>query len=296
MGKEIKVLKASLPGSTRKNENEVEDLLDHYQNYYWVIDGAGITKNKYTNFASDVCWFVYNINSNLKCFLKKNFDFTTSIKKSIVKTKERYHKILKEKNIDIPSNQYPSACISAVKIDTKNTFFYTLGDCSILYKQKNDKIFEIYDNRVDFFDEASCKIIKKQKENNPNISISELRPYLKKTKKRQLEMKNKKGGYFVISDDPLVVKEFLKIKVKTKKINSILLMSDGLNCSYKKYKIFTKKELLNSIEKKNSLKYAITKTRHFEELDNNFLKAPRTKTSDDLSAVYVSLKKLNKAI
>ncbi|MCK9472018.1 MAG: hypothetical protein M0Q88_09745 [Bacilli bacterium] len=157
-----------------------------------------------------------------------------------------------------------------------------MGDCSIIIENNSD---------VQIYEDKRIKDLE-------NITIDKITSYMKKYNtgiekarsanigqlKKNRALKNIK--YFVLSDEVLVDKAYSDI-VPMDQIKSILILSDGFSRIYDVFNHYkTLSGLLNDI-KNNSIEYVWNLICKYEKDDYDCIKYPRTKTSDDATAVYI---------
>ena len=263
---------------TSKETNE--DLICTGDNYAFVLDGATSLGNN-INETNDAYWYVKTFSSYLSKFIKDD-NAKLAVKKSIKEMSKELGKYTenKESNLDIPSS-----CIALIKENEDNFELFVLGDCSIIYGNKdNQTLVTKYDIRK--LDEEK---IEKMKEiaQEKGINVCDTYEYVLPDLIQQRLLRNKENSYYVLDIAENAVDHAEYIKVPKENIDIILLMSDGFSSYYdclnieKDYKSFFLKNYVTSVEE------LYEELRHVEKDDYLLNKHPRFKETDDASIIKI---------
>lgn len=263
---------------TSKETNE--DLICTGENYAFVLDGVTSLGNN-INGTNDAYWYVRTFSSYLSKFIKDD-NAKLAVKKSIKEMSKELGKYTEkeESNLDIPSS-----CIALIKENEDNFELFVLGDCSIIYGNKdNQTLVTKYDIRK--LDEEK---IEKMKEiaQEKGINVCETYEYILPDLIQQRLLRNKENGYYVLDIVENAVDHAEYINVPKENIDMILLMSDGFSSYYdclnieKDYKSFFLKNYVTSVEE------LYEELRHIEKDDYLLNKHPRFKETDDASIIKI---------
>jgi len=268
--------------SAGKKNKVNEDIIIIENNYYLILDGAtGLGKQNIPNCQSDAQWFV----EQFKKYFKKNISKFEIIEKIIFNTLKNIEDLYLEIVSDLPSEkyQYPSAgMILAHKHKIDYMDFYRLGDCEAFVKS-NDKIKKVFNSS--YLSELDNYSIKKMQEYiKAGFSTKEARKRIMYILQNNRNKMNVKNGYWVLSiiksDIQNIIEHIEKITIPIKHNDLILLASDGYSALMDRYGKnifqFNLKDELNII-------------RNIENDDNNLVKYPRLKKSDDATALLLKV-------
>ena len=256
-----------------------EDFVFANEKYAFVLDGATELKpNKISN-TSDACWYVNKFATYLENYLETN-NICESLKKSLRDINSDIDKFSNNINTNL---DIPSACVAVVKENSDNYELYVLGDCSIIYgnKEKQQLLTNTYIRELD--KKQIKKMVKIAKEKN--IDVIDAYKIILSDLKVQRSLKNKPNGYYVLDVYEDAVNHGTYIVIPKEGIDMILLLSDGFSSYYeclgleKDYKSFFLKNYETSIDK------LYEELRKRESEDKKLNKYPRYKASDDASII-----------
>lgn len=262
-----------------------EDFAFACEDFAFVIDGAtGMFNQKISSDLSDAKWYSNNLGKYLITALN-NYDksLTEIMKDAINKLKVDFLNIAKGQEI----LDTPSAAIIICRIKNNIMEHFSLGDCGFLIKQ-NKIIKNIIKNDISILDQKNIDSMI-QLSQEKHINILEAKELLNDDFIAKRKKKNKPNGYYIASDDPSACDHALTGSIKLNKNNQLLLYSDGFSQIWEVMKIYNEEEIFNKLDKKYSLKSFIEELREKQNSDpfcNNY---PRTKKSDDSSAVYIKI-------
>ena len=149
---------------TRKSHYWNEDRFVIGKNFLMVIDGA-TPLIKENNF-NEACWLVNYIKKNIK-------KYQGSIKERLYQISiDAYNQL----PIKIKDEDYlPSASLSYIEFDDEYICAYTLGDCEVTIKTKEDKIIRCFNDELSKLDNIAInELIEHSKEKK--IHLSKARP------------------------------------------------------------------------------------------------------------------------
>lgn len=253
-----------------------EDLCIVKNDMFCVMDGA--TDLNYLNkeqTSSPASKLVSEIN-----------DFFNEKKISI----NNFESLLKEVLINNVNNEKATIGCSLVFIDNNYIYYWTIGDCSILVEYKNKKNKIIIKKKLPKLDSKVIKLARKiQQQYNIDFKTALKNNDVVNLLKKNRSKANKFNGYKIISNDEKFIKS-LKIKfkkIKTSKVNRLILMSDGFYQCFELLNIFkSTQELLNSDLK---IRNIIEKIFEVQNNDKQLDKYNRFKIHDDASAISIKL-------
>lgn len=264
-----------------------EDVVYATDTYGWVIDGAtGLNNVNLTGSESDAYWFVNEWDS----YLKQNiFDNTIGINEIISKgidnISNKFNEISTVKNpnkVDLPS-----ASIVVIRINNNKAEYFLLGDCTLIVQDNNRKSSIIKQKLLDRLDNISkSKMMKLM--NNEGLRFFEAREKINSILVKHRSLKNTYEGYWTLEFDKEAVKNAIYGYLDFSECKKALLMSDGFSAIFDNYNYTDENNIISLVEKEG-LENVYQRIRTIEEEDEDILKYPRLKKSDDASAVIFSL-------
>ena len=259
-----------------------EDTVFVCENFGFVIDGAtGLAGEKISPCGSDAEWFA----CSLRDYLKDNIngkDLRTVLTKALEFVNAEFKKFDGAENLKF----MPSAGISIYQILDDKIEYFVLGDCSLLFRFKDGNIQHYHCEDLENFDKQNLKLMKQRALDN-NIDVIDARPLIQLDLERVRNLKNKTGGYWILSDTTKAIKHGIHGKISKNLVKDILLTSDGYSQIFDLFKAYTKEELFNSLQNK-TLKDIYTELYNLQEKDNKCNNFTRFKIRDDASAIYVN--------
>ncbi|MBS4804157.1 MAG: hypothetical protein KIC47_08895 [Clostridium sp.] len=261
-----------------------EDKITIIDGAAWVLDGAtGITGKRITEKETDALWYVEKINN----YLIKNINSSKSLKdimkSAIREVKESYITYDGYKNLD--EVDYPCAAIALVRFNNKELEYYVMGDCTLIYKEKDEKAVEIVDKRIIELEERilnSMVKVSKEKE----VSILEARRYCDNEVLDVRKMKNKSNGYWILELNEEAIDNGLYGKIAISKEVSISLTSDGFSQYYDTFNLAEGYSEFIDIVKETNIDDLYNNLYLSQEDDSECNNYPRLKKRDDSSIVY----------
>lgn len=262
---------------TKKLYNE--DFIDYGDNYAIVLDGAtGLTKNIISE-TSDANWYVKTFALYLKNYIYKN-----NVKDAVKKALKDITKDINKYSDHINSNlDIPAACIALIKENKNNFELFVLGDCSIIYGNRQNQTLITNEDIRKLDKEKIEKMILIAKEKS--INVSDAYQLIIPELKNQRLLKNRTNGYYVLDIDQKAISHANYKVIPKEDIEMIILLSDGFSTYYecleleKDYKSFFLKNYHTDV---NQLYKQLRKREQEDHLLNNY---PRFKISDDASII-----------
>lgn len=261
-----------------------EDKITIIDGAAWVLDGAtGITGKKITEKETDALWYVEKINNYLINNINSSKSLKDIMKSAIREVKENYNTYEGYKNLD--EVDYPCAAIALVRFNNKELEYYVMGDCTLIYKEKDEKAVEIVDKRIIELEERildSIEKVSKEKE----VSILEARKYCDNEVLDVRKMKNRSNGYWILELNEEAIDNGLYGKIDISKEVSISLTSDGFSQYYDTFNLAEGYSEFINIVKETNIDDLYNNLYLSQEEDSKCNNYPRLKKRDDSSIVY----------
>lgn len=260
-----------------------EDVFYADETLAFVIDGAsGLTNINISDRQNDVAWYVATLKTNILKYQHSNH-LIDCIKFALQATNQVYQAFPGYSLLE----DAPSAVIACVRVKDDILEYYVLGDCECILYKKDQTFLTLCDQRVDRFDQKAIAYGKKVQEEH-HIDFSKTRSFYKPLLIEHRKMKNKKDGYFVLSDYEDAVYEAIHGFIKKSDVQSIVLMSDGFSQLLHLFQSYSKEAFFQICEKQDItlLQSALLESQQSDPQMNRY---PRLSFSDDATCVYLEL-------
>lgn len=282
----------SLSGEKRDKRNEHlvnEDIFYTDNNITILMDGAtGLGDNELDTYKTSAEWYVSELLQYLKSKLlnQENIELEDVVKLAIEYMKEKIKAKEKELGIKLKPYEVPSSSLVILRKRGDFLELFSLGDSIILIKHKNEDIVEeIRDCNLHKLDTNVWKLMK-DISIAENITIKETRnkPEVLELLRKNRQLKNKVGGYYIASDDSSVASYACQKKYKLNELEKVFICTDGFDIDVLD---MTKEEFMNNISDNNIEYYAkeikrkLLEDKNWEKYQNRF------KDCDDITAIKV---------
>jgi len=261
-----------------------EDKITIIDGAAWVLDGAtGITGKRITEKETDALWYVDKINDYLINNINSSKSLKDIMKSAIREVKESYITYDEYENLD--EVDYPCAAIALVRFNSKELEYYVMGDCTLIYKEKDDNAVEIVDKRIIELEEKildSMVKVSREKE----VSILEARKYCDNEVLDVRKMKNRINGYWILELNEEAIDNGLYGKIYISKEVSISLTSDGFSQYYDTFNLAKGYSDFIDIVKETNIDDLYNNLYLSQEEDSQCNNYPRLKKRDDSSIIY----------
>lgn len=248
-----------------------------------VIDGAsGLDKVHITDAASDAAWYSYNIKNAIL-----NFQNVQNIRDSLYKSLQAVNEEFKKFSDFKKVIDFPSAVISMARIRNHTLEILVLGDCTCIIKKANGEVERIIDDRIEKYDGRAlrCGVEKRQE---TGVDFCDTRSYYQPVLTENRKRKNKKDGYFCLSDDENAVQQAIVKYFSLEEIRSVALMSDGFSQVIDLFHLYSEQELMSALAQKRA-EDIYDELFHAQGQDDKMNEFPRFSFSDDATLVYFEL-------
>jgi len=266
----------------REGDFANEDVAGINEYGAWLLDGAtGLSGANLTDEKSDARWYTKWWDSYLSNHLKDDIPIAQIITNGIHQVLIDFHEAIGNKlcrKLD-----YPSSSIIVLKWHEHNIEYFSLGDSPLMI-QNGDSLEEITDKIVPSLDAKVFNAIKQAIEEH-NITSWEAKKFVQPMLKEHRMMLNTEEGYWILGFDAKAVSKAFQGILNINEPTKILMASDGFSAFVDKYHQVEKKDFISRVED-NGLVWICNQIRDVENLDNDGIKYPRYKKSDDSSAIF----------
>lgn len=260
-----------------------EDRCFVCEDFAFVLDGAtSLIGNKYSNFDSDAEWFSQTWKNYLQDQLSnKSRSLSEIVKQGIEIIADQYRNLAKGEKIE----DFPSSAVTMFRINNDEIEYFALGDCSMLVLTHYNKCIHIVPEGNGRIDDINKNLIHYQAK-KLNIGFLEARKQFNDYIVKGRLLKNKKGGYYTLSDNVVCVDHAVCGSFPKHIVKKILLMSDGFSQVFDTFEIVSKENLCKKINTYNDAKKYFNKLEKQQNKDSLCNKHLRFKKQDDTTLVY----------
>ena len=265
---------------SQAGNNRNEDSFFACQDFCFVIDGAtGLSGEKVSPMQSDAQWFAICLRDYLKENLKTNKPIKEIMKNAVVYVNEEFEKFEGAEKV----NSRPSAGISLFRVCGNKVEYFVLGDCSVVFKFKNNEINHIHGQDLEKLDKININLMAKIAKEK-NINVIDARPLISNELLNTRNLQNKPNGYYIFSNSIEAINHGLHGFFDKSEISQIMLTSDGYSQIFDLFEHYTLSELFDLVKEKQ-LEEIYKTLYNLQEKDKNCNNYPRFKTRDDATAV-----------
>lgn len=275
--------------NTRPNEDRFGNIFDRL----WIIDGAtGQGDESYIDdpLSSDAEWLAGHLNGFLIRNAVQPFRVTL-----LHNARTEILSLFKKSAKKIPEVDYawPSAAISLVHVGPETLTCLSLGDCTVLFQNKNGEVFGHKGDPIhqELDRQVVEKFIKMRQAGTlpADAELHNCRQALLPLIHPNRALANRDGGYGSFTLATPLREDFMRLSQRrTSDISHVLLMTDGFYDIVEAYKAMTDRELMEyALE--HGLENIMQKTRAIENTDPYGITYPRLKRSDDATAALYSI-------
>jgi Protein phosphatase 2C len=254
----------------------------------WILDGAtGLSKERlFPSAPSDAQWFVSAVDSELR-----NADWskgTTPLLQSVMqRVHHRFHREAVGRIEQV--SLWPLASFALTRVCEGRVEFANLGDCRILWRPPDGRAVKSFgSSRVTELDANVVKEIERlhrQGYTSHELVRRAVVPMIEANRK----LKNTPEGYWILDVSGEGVAHLQTTIADAADVETILLCTDGYYRLVDTYHRWTDQSLLSD-SVHNGVSAMIRELREIERLDEQCLKFPRMKPSDDATGILAFAK------
>lgn len=261
-----------------------EDRVYSCDEYAFVLDGASsLIKTQYSDLATDAEWC-----SNWWCeYLKtalgdKDKSIPEILKAGVEISTKEFHEISGGARLE----DFPCTTASIVRRNNGYLEMYAIADSPILIKAKSG-LHLVFEDSLNNVNEGFNTIRIKHFADSEGISMKESRAKHGEILYRNISIKNKFGGYYVLANSIDAIDHGVYNTIEENLIDKVLILSDGYSQVYDTVKIMTCEELVDAIESIEDVEKMYQKLYDLQEEDSDCNKYTRFKIRDDASIAFM---------
>lgn len=178
-----------------------EDVVGSQGDWAWVIDGATGVSDARIDGISDAAWFARQIDASLRAVADRSA--TKSMVDVLRAVIQDCRQALEQQwgRSERERHERPSASIALVRYRSARLELATLGDCRIVYRDRDGETRLFGLSRIPHFESRTLNAAKRILEETPEITPEELRVRLRPQLRANRRWMNVPGGYWVLSTD-----------------------------------------------------------------------------------------------
>ncbi|WP_433514228.1 integrase [Nonomuraea sp. CA-143628] len=256
---------------------ENEDFVGATPDAVVVLDGAGYPARLQTGCVHTVAWYTRMLGSSLVSTLTADDLPLTDVLAEGIETVSALH----SSTCDLAHPGSPAATVLLLRRTTNSLDWLVLAD-SILVLDLNsatepmvvsdDRLADVTASLRTHLDTLPTGSKEHEQERLGSVEA-------------QLQHRNRDGGYWVASTDPLAAEHSLTGSVPTAAVRAAALLSDGASRLVDCFELASWRGLLNVLEADGPAEL-INQVRTAEHTDPHGARWPRGKAHDDATAVY----------
>lgn len=275
----MRVLLASESGNPKRDN---EDFAAAAPGLAVVIDGAGAPAGLPSGCSHSVAWYAHNLGGLL---LGAAADPNVTLTEALAVSIERVN-ALHGDACDLRHPGSPSATVVLARAHADRLEYLVLADSVLVLDQADGEPTVVTDNRLaEVYREVNDPAAER-----PPLGTPEHAADMRTRVERLNAYRNQPGGFWVASTKPEAAHEALVGSVPLDDLDAVVLLSDGATRLVDRFGVMSWRDLL-AVLRKDGPAELIVRTREAEASDPNGARWPRSKASDDASAVYWAVRR-----
>ena len=273
------------PGWGRPNE----DSWGHRGHVAWVVDGAtGVADEALVSTSTDARWLAVHASAALSRHARNRDDVTALVRAAIVDVARRFDVQARRS----PRHRFerPTASLVVARAEAATLAIASLGDCTAAVLDAAGLYTAIAPcpRWADGEKQEAARVIALRPD-ALSCGVVDLLPEGLLEARRFRSSHNMPGGYWIFGLDPEAASHAVVARVPVTLPAVVLLMSDGFAAISERYGFYAPRELLQRAVR-SGLEGIVAELRKIESrVDPDGSRFPRSKRSDDASAVLLAL-------
>lgn len=267
---------------THKSSNE--DCFYLADDLAFVIDGAsGLDKVNITNEISDAAWYSHKLKEGILKYQKES-EIRNVLSLALREVNDKYRNIAGFEKV----KDFPSAVIAMARKKDEFIEVFVLGDCMLVLEKNDLEIERIEDTRIEKFDKKAI-LYGIQKSKEVDLDFCDTKEFYHNILVENRNKKNKKNGYFCLSDEVSAINEGYVRRYNADDLKSISIMSDGFSQIINLFHLYDDKSFVTAISNKD-INDIYSELYEVQNKDDKMNLYPRLSKSDDATLLYFELK------
>jgi serine/threonine protein phosphatase PrpC len=266
-----------------------EDLIDSYQNVYWLLDGASIPCHLARVGHMNTRWYVQQLSEGLKQALAQRA--SSPLQKILSHAIGTVQTKMQAQNTTAESDAImPSSTVVLIRLNGPQIEYLLLGD-SYLLIHENAYTKCITDQRIKTIAPDTRQQIKQVLAHGEGFHSNQLRRLKHQLVFSEMQSRNQKEGYWIASDNKEAAYHALTgcIQLSPNQTISLLLMSDGFARAVTHLNLFSSWQEFIHLIHNRGLNHCLQLVREQERADAMGQRYIRSSQHDDASALFIRL-------
>jgi hypothetical protein len=253
----------------------------------WILDGAtGLSPRRLFPGPSDPAWFAATADALLARLISESDAGMPLLRRLVAELHEACAATalapLAETEIELPSASLAVAQLVGGEID-----LLMLGDCKLLLRGQDGRVEAFDQSSVAPFDARLVEALRAMRAGG-ETALSEITPWLTPLIRENRLLKNRPGGYGVLTADAACLAFAETARRSAAAATHLLLATDGFYRLVDTYHMLTAGELIQAALERG-LAPLHAELRRLEESDPECLAFPRLKARDDATAMLIGV-------
>ena len=259
-----------------------EDVVGHYGNAAWVIDGATGIGGTLLDAPSDAAWLAHTASRLLAEVLAEN---------PVVPTVELLRTVIlrcadalareQVRAAELP-HELPSAAFAMVRVIGDRVEFTTLADCRVAAVDAGGDVRLFGDSALDAIEARTLSAVKAIRAENADISAEALKAQMLPGLRANRALMNREGGYWVLGTDPAAADHVWQATLPVQPGQRFAVASDGFLRLIELFDAASPADLLAISGAEDGARW-ITRLRETERAPDPEQRHTRFKAHDDAS-------------
>jgi hypothetical protein len=276
---------ASVP---REGAHANEDLTVVFGNFAWVLDGASDPLDHSEGCTHNASWYTSALSGELIAALEQQpKEHLRGLLATAIGSTRKGHEKVCGQGVHLQ----PSAALALVRWSSDHLEYLVLGDCTILYED-HDGVVSITDARLENVATRVRAEILERLRLGYGFTDPERPTLLSQLVEAEQRARNTDGGYWITAYDPDAVDHAVTGHLPLHRSESgrttVALLSDGLDRAISLFHLHASYELFLSQLREAGPGSCARAVRAAERADPLGRGYPRTKSSDDASAIVLT--------
>ncbi|MEU3167265.1 protein phosphatase 2C domain-containing protein [Streptosporangium sp. NPDC006930] len=251
-----------------------EDFIGTTSDAVVLLDGAGTPAGLKTGCSHGVAWYAHTLGSTLLAAVTQSSGALTEILAESIKNVASLHDF----TCDLVHAGSPSATVSMVRRTGDVLEWLVLADSAVVLDTDTAEPTVICDDRVNQIGSRYRALMDSLPGGSPEHAEA-FRGYVETLR----DHRNRDGGFWVASVDPLAAEQALTGAVPVDQVRAVALLSDGATRLVDRFALVSWRQLLDILDQ-DGPDELICRVRQAEHSDPNSSRWPRGKVHDDATA------------
>ncbi|GIH62225.1 protein phosphatase 2C domain-containing protein [Microbispora siamensis] len=256
-----------------------EDFIGATADAVVLLDGASIPPGVTSSCSHSVRWYSHTLGSTLLAEMTQSAGPLPELLAQGIKHVTSLHDF----TCDLAHGGSPSATVIMLRHTADHLDWLVLGDSTLILDTRTSEPIVICDDRLEQV-AAPHRVRLDSLRGGTHEHAEARREYVETLG----TYRNRDGGFWVASTDPLAADQALTGTIPTNQVHAAALLTDGAADAVNRYHLTTWQQLLNVLAQDGPAEL-MRRVRTAERVDPHGERWPRSKTHDDATAAHIEL-------